>query len=416
MDDYTDDDQPWQPSQMLQGLISPAPAQSLVAPPPDTPPSTQPGQTTPLTGNLANPPTQATPKIAPSSSEERAALATPHRDQSNGGPRTRVRHGLAAYFSRGIGGAVDAKYNALDAKSRLAGLLLRKANTPVDFKQSVVLKNQVQPIGATDTASGRLITQPSNNPAINQALATDAMQDYRSGLESALKHISGARLAASRSTKNPKRLANKIEKQGQPAETVSDYGAAQVSVDSLSARDAVVAAVKKNFHVLRVDDKFVHGDPQYGYRCYSMQVQMPSGASEELQIVPDEVLKVNQEQHQSYKQARDAKLAGRDADAIKSRAKAQNDAAMEKFNRRNGSLAQPVLSRGMTVLLPDGSRGRISYLDRGMQIARVKTDDGKNVTVGRRQLRVDGELRGSDRSWPNRPAKSLDVAPRRDSQ
>ena len=106
--------------------------------------------------------------------------------------------------------------------------------------------NQIQPIGAMDVDSGRLITQPSDNPVINQALATDAMREYRSGLKDALKSVPGAKLAANRTTKNPKRLAEKIELQGQPAETVNDYGAAQVSVDSPQAKGCSCRSSQKN--------------------------------------------------------------------------------------------------------------------------------------------------------------------------
>jgi hypothetical protein len=48
-------------SRLLQQIMSPAEAQSLVLPPPDHPPASGPGESTPLTGNLANPPSHATP-------------------------------------------------------------------------------------------------------------------------------------------------------------------------------------------------------------------------------------------------------------------------------------------------------------------------------------------------------------------
>lgn len=88
-------------AEILRGLMSPADAQALVAPPPDAPPPTQPGQTTALTGNLASAPTQATPKHAHALAEENAALATRHRDQLTTGPHSRIRRGLAAHFSKG---------------------------------------------------------------------------------------------------------------------------------------------------------------------------------------------------------------------------------------------------------------------------------------------------------------------------
>jgi hypothetical protein len=48
-------------SRLLQQIMSPAEAQSLVLPPPDHAPVSGPGESTPLTGNLAKPPSQATP-------------------------------------------------------------------------------------------------------------------------------------------------------------------------------------------------------------------------------------------------------------------------------------------------------------------------------------------------------------------
>ena len=107
------------------------------------------------------------------------------------------------------------------------------------------------PVGLREPASGRRIVQPTDNPAINQALATHAMPAYKARLEAAIRYIPGATLAASRSAKNPLRLAEKIVLQGQPAETVSDYGAAQIAVDTPQAKDAVVAAVRQHFKVLR---------------------------------------------------------------------------------------------------------------------------------------------------------------------
>jgi hypothetical protein len=272
--------------------------------------------------------------------------------------------------------------------------------------------NQMQPIGATDVDSGRLITQPSDDPAINQALATDAMREYRGALEVALEGIPGAKLAANRTAKNPKRLAEKIELQGQPAETVNDYGAARISVDSLNARNAVVAAVKRKFPILREEDEFSHGDPQYGYRCYAMQVQMANRASQELQIVPKEIFDVNRAQHQSYKQARDTGLTGKNAEAVKLRAKALNDAAMGQFNKRNGFSTQPAFRRGANVTLPDGSEAKILYLDSNMGIARVRTNEGRNLTIRRHRLRAsaakhaDGEFSSLDV-----PAKDLSLRP-----
>lgn len=73
------DDQEDEASRLLKKILSPAEAQSLVLPPPNQPPVSGPAESTPLTGNLAKPPSQATP----------------------------VRSGLSGYFAGAASGAPD---------------------------------------------------------------------------------------------------------------------------------------------------------------------------------------------------------------------------------------------------------------------------------------------------------------------
>ncbi len=246
------------------------------------------------------------------------------------------------------------------------------------------------PVGAKEPASGRKIVQPTRNPAVNQALATDAMPAYQARLAEIIRHIQGATFAASRERKNPSRLAEKIKGEGQPAETVSDYGAAQIAVDSPQAKNAVVAAVKQHFKVLREQDHFAFGDPQYHYRSYSLQLQMPNGASEELQIVPRPVFEANREEHHDYKRARNAELAGRSAERAAAAARALNDRAMERFNSKTGahpSVVKGAVVKGSRVRLADGAVARVVYVDPNMRIARVRTEDGRNMTVRHKDLK-----------------------------
>jgi hypothetical protein len=238
-------------------------------------------------------------------------------------------------------------------------------------------------VGAREADSGRTIVQPTDSPAINQVLATEAMAAYKARLVEVIRHIPGATLAASRNVKNPRRLAEKIVLEGQPAETVSDYGAAQIAVDSLQAKEAVVAAVKQHFTVLREQDRFALGDPEFHYRSDSLQLQMPNGASEELQIVPRPVFAANRVEHHDYKKARNAELAGRSAERAKTAARAINDSAMDRFN----SVVKGHVVKGARVRLADGALGRVAYVDQNMRIARVRTVDGRNLTVRHKDLR-----------------------------
>jgi hypothetical protein len=79
-------------SRLLQEILSPAEAQSLVLPPPDHAPVSGPGESTPLTGNLAKPPSQAIPSRAPAYDE--VTPATPEQS-------TPMRSGLSGYFLNG---------------------------------------------------------------------------------------------------------------------------------------------------------------------------------------------------------------------------------------------------------------------------------------------------------------------------
>ncbi len=74
-------------SRLLKKILSPAEAQSLVMPPPNHAPQSGPGESTPLTGNLAMPPSQATPSRAPD-----YEAVKPEKG-------TLVRRGLAGYFA-----------------------------------------------------------------------------------------------------------------------------------------------------------------------------------------------------------------------------------------------------------------------------------------------------------------------------
>lgn len=242
------------------------------------------------------------------------------------------------------------------------------------------------PVGSTEPESGRKVIQPTGDPKQAQKLATAAMPAYRAGLKDAIQNIPGAELVATRAKKDPKRLDEKIEEEGQPVETVTDYGAAQIAVDSPQARDAVVKAVKARFPVIDEKDNFDQGDKEYGYRQHSLQVQMPNGSSQELQIVPREVQQANAGEHEDYKEAREAKIDGDPGEAKEAtdEARAHNDAAMAKFEERNSE--QPALSKGSAVTLRDGQRGTIQYLDPNMKIARVRTAAGKSLTVRQSQL------------------------------
>jgi hypothetical protein len=68
---------------------------------------------------------------------------------------------------------------------------------------------------------------------------------------------------------------------------------------------------------------------------------------------------------------------------------------MEQFNSRNGvrpqaaraSVVKGLVQKGSRVRLADGAVARVVYVDPNMRIARVRTEDGRNITVRHKDLR-----------------------------
>ena len=75
----------------------------------------------------------------------------------------------------------------------------------------------------------------------------------------------------------------------------------------------------------------------------------------------------------------------------------------------NPSRVPAVLAKGARVSLPDGSTGTVSYVDPAMRIARVKTSDGRNVTVKQSALTVQGANRPTGATVRSVPTRELNA-------
>ena len=139
--------------------------------------------------------------------------------------------------------------------------------------------------------SGRKIVQPTDNPAVNQALATDAMPAYKARLagsdpahprghaggeprcqESAAP--GGKDRAAGPTGRDGKRLRRGPDRGRLAASERCGRGRGETALHGIAASRITSPSAIREYH----------------YRSYSLQVQMPNGASEELQIVPRPVL------------------------------------------------------------------------------------------------------------------------------
>jgi hypothetical protein len=203
--------------------------------------------------------------------------------------------------------------------------------TPISFSDA-----DIQAAPPAEPQTGRPVLQPSDQPAeLNKAAEVQA-PTFEKTLQDAVKGIEGAKVDGVRESKEPERVAEKVQDEGKPAETISDYLAGRIAVDSRAARDQAVESIRKQFPVVKEEDEFEQGKEPYGFRAHTLQVELPNKMTAELQIVPREISEVNDQTHPDYEKARAAETAG-DQETFQKHAaaaKAVHDEAMQRFNQR----------------------------------------------------------------------------------
>jgi 2'-5' RNA ligase len=210
---------------------------------------------------------------------------------------------------------------------------------PIIRRKSVARANEPSPKPAReDSPDGkRDILHASKDRAELVQEARDEAPSLKEGLEAVADKVPGAEVNAVRAEKSPKRLDEKIKREGQPVETIPDILAGRLAVDSDEAHREAADTIKQHATVVRDEDNFKKGDSRFGYRAHKLQVQVSPKMSAEVHIVPAETAAQDDRQHPVYKQAREAELNGEteQADALAEKAKAMNDAAKSRFDRRN---------------------------------------------------------------------------------
>src|SRR5208337_2127107 len=185
------------------------------------------------------------------------------------------------------------------------------------------------PIGTTEPETGRPVLQQSARPEVTQAAATAEHPAVKDAISNIIKPIQGAELAGAREEKEPERLGEKIENEGQSPRTVRDYSGYRIAVDSPTAKDQVVTALKQNVEVHGEQDHFNEGDPDHGFHAHTLNVREPgSPVSHEVQILPREVAETADANHELYEKARDG-----DAKAT-AELKAKNEETYQQFAAR----------------------------------------------------------------------------------
>lgn len=249
-------------------------------------------------------------------------------------------------------------------------------------------------IGEDDATDRDILHQSTDRESLVQQ-AKDAAPQFEADLKAAIKGIDGTKFDAVREEKTPDRLTEKIEKEEQPIDTIPDILAGRIGVDTPEAHEQTIAAIKDSFDVVRDVDEFEKGNPDTGFRVHKLQVRVTPELSAEVHIVPKEVLAVNERQHGVYEDARSAEIDGDEETAEKkgAKAKAINDAAMAKFNERNGVTKYKFGSTQANV--PEGSDAH-----RSIKTAQDRIDDddlmGDGKDVDKPHVTVRYGIQGDD--------------------
>lgn len=268
---------------------------------------------------------------------------------------------------------------------------------------------EVQPDEAAKvgtTEDGEQITQPKNSVPANQKLAMDAAPELHQALTTLTSQIPGTSYARIRPQKDDGRLDQKVD-DGKDPDTLSDFLAAQVSADSPAAKDKMIAALKKSFPVIDVDDKFLEGrQDKAGYPSANAQVQLSNGSSAEVQIVPKEVQDVTDQSHAHYKAGREAEQNGDNETRDKEWAQAKqiHASALDAFKARNGLRSQIATSNS-------GDKIRQSLEAAGFKTTGDPISLGGKLFVGIHQPEVEsGDDQESQVERPlSLPGESSDV-------
>jgi N12 class adenine-specific DNA methylase len=286
-----------------------------------------------------------------------------------------------------------------DAKALAAAIMASVPARPVPPKDApkplqpatAQATNQPQPIGKHEPDTGRQILQSTDNPATLQKAAQAQAPWLERQANATVQGIPGAKVEGIREKKAPADLAEKLDQEKQPAETIPDYLGGRIVVDSPAARDQVAQKIKDSFQVVREQDNFEKGSDPYGFRSHTFQVKTPDGNSAELQVVPKEIAAVNDLTHPDYEKGERARIAGKmdQHRQYASLVKAAHDAAMESFNQRNSSTTPDASNdvpkqetpftpkKGDRVLMDGKKPGTVTHVDPKRKVAGVKTDDGR---------------------------------------
>jgi hypothetical protein len=234
------------------------------------------------------------------------------------------------------------------------------------------------PIGATETKTGRTVLQQSPRPEVNQAAATAEHPAIKERLTKLIAGIQGAKLTGAREEKDPERVGEKIDGEGQSPRTVRDYSGFRIGADSTEAKDKVVAGVRGAFEVPDEQDEWEKGNPETGFHGHTLQVrEKASPVTHEVQVLPREVAEHADSRHGMYEKARDGNFGA------KARLKRLNEEDWRTFKSRDEKNAEPKFKFGSTQAnIPGDSEASGAIKTAQQKIAAADRAGDTNDAVG----------------------------------
>jgi hypothetical protein len=229
---------------------------------------------------------------------------------------------------------------SMDVRSIPAGPALR-----IERQQKIPVQGEPKPpspaerrqVGKTEAVSKRKVLQATDSIINNERLAAQAAPHLQRALLQLTDQIRGTRLARLRPEKNLVRAVAKV-REGKPPETISDYLAAQIAVDSPRAEQQMTNMLRRNFHVVDVDAQMKGRSDKGGFASSNIQIEMPNGLTAEVQLVPREVQSTADKSHYFYTKGREARDAGnqKGSEFYFREARRINDVSRRRYERRNG--------------------------------------------------------------------------------
>ena len=219
-----------------------------------------------------------------------------------GSPVVRVRAGGGETMA----GAAPAAPEAPAPKELGAGEPVPRGTEELGTKGQGDKGPEAPPIGTTEPETGRPVLQEGETPKEIQKAATEEHPQVKAALGEVVAQVPGAELAAARPKKEPDRLEEKIEDEGQSPRTARDYSGFRIAVDSPGAAQAVANSLRQRFEVHAEQDHFAEGDEDLGFHAHTLNVREPgSDVTHEVQILPREVAENADRDHALYEKARD---------------------------------------------------------------------------------------------------------------